>query len=88
MHTLDIKATTAALLVLSTVFYAVCALFQPLFSAWPMYDVTLWQALLPGFSWTPAGFLLGLFWVATYAVFAALIFGNTYNFVVRRQASA
>lgn len=86
MQTLNIKATIYALVVLSAIFYALCALFRPLFPAWPMYDVSLWQALLPGFSWTPVGLLLGLLWIVAYAIFAALVFGSTYNFVVRRQS--
>jgi hypothetical protein len=88
MHTLNIKATVYALVVLSTVSYVLCALFRPLFPAWPMYDVSLWQVFLPGFSWTPAGLLLGLLWIVAYAIFAALVFGNTYNFFVRRQSLA
>lgn len=85
MQTLNAKATTYALVVVAVAFYVICALFRPLFPTWPMYDVTMWQAIFPGFSWTTIGLLVGLIWTVVYTALAALIFTSVYNFFVRRE---
>lgn len=88
MQTLNIKVITYALTTLAAAAYAVCALFRPLFPTWAMYDVTLWQALFPGFSWTWSGVVVGLLWTVGYAVFAAVVFVTAYNFFAGRQFQA
>ncbi len=85
MQTLSIRATVYALVALAAIAYGVCALFQPLFPTWPMYNVVFWQMLFPGFSWTVAGVLIGLLWTVVYAGASGWIFAGVYNFVARRQ---
>jgi len=86
MQTLSMKATTLALITLAVAAYVVCAVFRPIFPAWPMYNVTLWQVLFPGFAWTWGGVLIGLVWMVAYAVFAGVVFVGAYNFFASRQA--
>lgn len=88
MHTLSIRATVYALSVLATLAYLVCAVFRPLFPAWPMYDVLFWQMLFPGFSWTAAGVLIGLVWTVVYAGAAGWVFAGVYNFIAGRQIAS
>lgn len=88
MQTLNMKATTLALTTLAVAAYVVCAVFRPLFPAWPMYDVTMWQAFFPGFAWTLSGVLIGLVWMVAYAIFASVVFVGAYNFFTGRQALA
>ena len=85
MQTLNIRATVYALVALATIAYVVCALFRPFFATSPMYDVVFWQMLFLGFSWTPGGVLIGLFWTIVYAGSASWIFASIYNFFVKRQ---
>lgn len=88
MQTLNLKATTVALTTLAVAAYILCAVFRPIFPAWPMYDVTMWQAFFPGFAWSLGGVVLGLVWVIVYALFAGVVFVAAYNFVLGRQALA
>ena len=88
MQTLSIRATIYALTALAAIAYVVCALFQPLFAAWPMYDVVFWQMLFPGFSWTLGGVLIGLIWAVLYAGIAGWIFAGVYNFFAKRQTAS
>ena len=85
MRTLNVKAVVIALTTVAAVSYIIYAAFQPLFSEWPMYGVTMWQALFPGFSWTLIGVSIGFAWLVSYAVFAGLLYGWTYNFLVTRE---
>ncbi len=48
-----------------------------------MYQV--WQGLLPGFSWSATGFLIGLFWMVIYGFYVAVIFVPVYNYLQRRE---
>lgn len=85
MRTLNVKAVVIALTTVAAASYVLCAAFQPLFSEWPMYGVTMWQALFPGFSWTLIGVSIGFVWLVGYAIFAGLLYGWAYNFVVTRE---
>jgi hypothetical protein len=87
MQTLSIRATIYALTALAAIAYAVCALFRQFFATWPMYNVALWQAFFPGFSWTLGGVLIGLAWAVAYAGIAGWLFASIYNFFAKRQIS-
>lgn len=45
-----------------------------------------WEPLLPGFSWSWTGYLIGLAWSYAYGWYTALIFVPLYNFFHRRSA--
>jgi uncharacterized membrane protein YkvI len=85
MQSLKVTGMTCAAMTVAVRFYAVWVLFHSLFPTLPIYDVPLWQAILPGFSWTLLGLLVGLFWMVTYSTVAAVIFTSGYNFFARRN---
>jgi len=47
---------------------------------------TAWEPLLPGFSWSITGYLIGLVWVYFYGWYTAAIFTPLYNFFDRKSA--
>ena len=46
-----------------------------------------WEPLLPGFSWSLPGFLIGLVWAYFYGWYAAALFVPLYNFFNRKAAT-
>jgi hypothetical protein len=80
MNDLSIKRVGGALVVLGVVTYVACVVFH-LFAP-PAFDGAL-RSMLPGFDWTPLGFLIGLGLVIIYSVYAAVVFVSTYNFFGR-----
>lgn len=84
MNRPNLQVVTATTTVFAVIVYLVCAAFQPLFPAWPMYDPIRWAAILPGFSWTPGGVVLGLVEVALYAALGSALFVGLYNALAAR----
>lgn len=85
MTKLPFLPLTAALLVLGELTYVLCLVAG---AVWPqVIDMRgLFVSLLPGF----AGFdvlslLIGVGWIAVYAVYAAAVASLTWNFVARRR---
>ena len=83
MKGLSIKTVGLSLSVLFAVSYALCLLFDLIFPGWAMYQV--WQQLLPGFSWSAVGFLIGLVETVVYGFYIAVIFVPVYNYLRRRE---
>jgi phosphotransferase system glucose/maltose/N-acetylglucosamine-specific IIC component len=46
------------------------------------------QAMLPGFGWQVAGFVIGLVLTIIYAFYIAVIFVPVYNYLQRRESQA
>jgi hypothetical protein len=82
MKGLSIKTVGLALSALFTVSYVLCVLFDLVFPGWAMYQV--WQGLLPGFSWSAVGFLIGLVETVLYGFYIAVIYVPVYNYLQRR----
>lgn len=85
MTKLPFLPLTATLLVLGELTYVLCLAAG---AVWPqVIDMRdLFRSLLPGF----AGFdllslLIGVGWIAIYAVYAAAVASLTWNFVARRM---
>ena len=80
MNDLSMKRVGGALVILSVVTYVACFvwhLFVP-----TAFGGTL-QAMLPGFDWTPLGFLIGLALVIVYSVYTTVVFVSAYNLLGR-----
>lgn len=84
MKGLSIKTVGLALGTLFAVSYVLCVLFDLIFPGWAMYQV--WQGLLPGFSWSAVGFLIGLVETVLYGFYIAVIYVPVYNYLQRREA--
>ena len=87
MKSLNLKPIAWTLGTFAAVIYALCAIFQPAFPNWAMYDARLWQAAFPGFSWTWGGVLLGLVESVLYGLLVAVIFVPLYNYFSRRAVA-
>lgn len=83
MNDLSIKRVGGALVALSVVTYVGCFVWHLLA---PTAFAGILPALLPGFDWTPLGFLIGLGLVIVYSVYAAVVFVSAYNFLGRLDA--
>ena len=88
MHKLSFRVLAASLSVSAGIVYLLCVVFRPIFPNWSMYTTDIWLAVLPGFSWTLGGILLGLVESLLYGLLAAVIFVPVYNFFVNRFSSA
>ena len=86
MKALSIKVVGVSLSVLFAVSYVLCVIWDLVFPGWAMYQV--WQGLLPGFSWSPIGFLIGLVETVIYGFYVALVFVPFYNYLHRRAIEA
>jgi hypothetical protein len=87
MKGLDVKVVVAATATFAMLAYLVCAAFQPLFPDWPMYALTRWQALYPGFTWTPGGAIIGLVETGVYAATGSAAYTWLYNAFTTRLGS-
>ena len=47
-----------------------------------------WEPLLPGFSWSLGGYLIGLAWVVFYGWYTALVFVPLYNLFNKSRTSS
>lgn len=86
MKGLSIKTVGLGLGTLFVVSYVLCLLFDLVFPGWAMYQV--WQGLLPGFSWSAAGLLIGLVETVLYGFYIAVIYVPVYNYLQRRETAA
>lgn len=86
MKGLSIITVGLSLGTLFAVSYVLCVLFDLIFPGWAMYQV--WQRLLPGFSWSVGGFLIGLVETVLYGFYIAVIFLPVYNYLHRREVAA
>lgn len=85
MNLSSIKQVGLSLSVLFAVSYVLCVIWDLVFPGWAMY--TVWQGLLPGFSWTIGGFLIGLAETIVYGFYVALVFVPVYTYLYRRDLS-
>jgi hypothetical protein len=88
MQRLDIKVIVATTTSFAMLAYLVCAAFQPIFPDWPMYALARWQALLPGFTWTINGVVLGLIEIGAYAAVGSVAYAWLYNTFTDRLGSS
>ncbi len=86
MKGLSIKTVGLSLGTLFAVSYVLCVIFDLVFPNWAMYQV--WQGLLPGFSWSAVGFVIGLAWTVIYGFYIAVIFVPVYNYLQQREGTA
>ncbi len=85
MNNLSIKRVGGALVVSSVITFVGCVIWH-LFV--PTAFAGILPELLPGFDWTPLGFLIGLGLVILYSIYAAAVFVSAYNFLGRLDAKA
>lgn len=45
-----------------------------------------WEPLLPGFTWSVTGYLIGLAWAYSYGWYTAAVFVPLFNFFNKRSA--
>ncbi len=83
MQRLRIRSVGLSLGVLLAVSYVLCLAWDLLFPGWAMYPA--WQRLLPGFSWSASGLLIGLAETLLYGYYVALIFVPIYNYLHRQE---
>lgn len=83
---LDFRAFAVTLFIAGLVSYILCTAGDLLFG-WTMYQV--WAPLMPGFTWplTPAGFLIGLIWLALYSLYITALIVWPYNLFARRRSA-
>ena len=87
MTKLPFLPLTAALLVLGELTYVLCLAAG---AVWPqVIDMRdLFSSLLPGFAgFDVVSLLVGVGWIAVYAVYAAAIASLAWNFVARRRTA-
>ena len=87
MTKLPFLPLTAALLVLGELTYVLCLAAG---AVWPqVIDMRdLFSSLLPGFAgFDVVSLLVGVGWIAVYAVYAAGVASLTWNFVARRRTA-
>ena len=82
MQPLSIRIVGLALSAVAVVSYALCVLGGLIFPGLTS-PFHVWLGLLPGFSWSFGGFLLGLVEAVLYSFWAALIFVPVYNYLQR-----
>jgi hypothetical protein len=85
MNRLSIKTVGLSVGVIFSVSYVLCVIFDLIFPGWAMYQI--WQGLLPGFSWSAAGFLIGLVETVLYGFYVAVIYVPVYNYLRQREAA-
>lgn len=86
MKTLSIKVVGLSLSAILAVSYVLCLVWDQVFPGWAMYQI--WQGLLPGFSWSAVGLLIGLVETVIYGFYVAVIFVPVYNYLHRRKVAA
>ena len=90
MNTLNLKAVALTLGASAAVVYVVHILwwlFVPGAKGWEMFNLKLWQATFPGFSWNWSSILLGLVESVVYGVLIALLVVPLYNYFNRQAAT-
>ena len=78
MNRLSIKTVGLSLGIFFAISYVLCVIWDLVFPGWAMYQ--LWQGLLPGFSWSAVGLLIGLVETVLYGFCVAVIFVPVYNY--------
>ena len=86
MHRLDLRLMVATTTTFMVIVYAICVALRPLIPNSLMDAPIMWVAILPGFSWTAGGILLGLIEVALYGALGSALFVGLYNFFAARLA--
>ena len=81
MNRLSITRVSAALTVFSGITYALCYLWHVL--AHTSFTDSAFTAAFPGFSWSTAGFVIGLGWSILYSVYIGVVFAGAYNLLGR-----
>ncbi len=85
MRPLNFKVVASALTLFGVVTFTICILWDLTFPSYTM--VAIWKVLLPGFQGITWGsYLLGLAEIILYALYTALIFVPSYNYLQRRWA--
>ncbi|HSB78814.1 MAG TPA: hypothetical protein VLM91_08505 [Candidatus Methylomirabilis sp.] len=83
MRGLSLKVVASALSVFGVVTFSVCLLWDLAFPTFSMAPI--WRVVLPGFQGiTWRSYALGLVETILYAVYAAVIFVPSYNWLARR----
>lgn len=88
MTRLNLRLIVTTTTAFAVIVYAICVAIRPLFPSGAMNDPVMWAALLPGFSWTAGGLLLGLIEVALYGALGSALFVGLYTFFAPRLAPA
>lgn len=81
MAKLSITRVTAALMVFSTVTYALLYFWHSL--ARSSFADDAFAVMFPGFGWSYIGFLTGLGWAIVYSVYIAIVYVPIYNLCCR-----
>ncbi len=85
MRPLNFKVVASTLSLLGVVTFTLCLLWDLAFPAFSM--VAIWKAFLPGFQGITWGsYFLGLVEIILYALYTAVIFVPSYNYLQRRWA--
>jgi hypothetical protein len=85
MRPLNFKVVVSALSIFGAVTFTVCVLWDLTFPSYTMVEI--WKVLLPGFrDITWGSYFLGLVEIILYALYTALIFVPSYNYLQRRWA--
>lgn len=85
MNQLSITRVGVALTVLDVLTYLLCYVWHLLAPA-SLAGLAL-QSVFPGFSYSPAGFGIGLGWTIVYSVYTAVLFVFAYNHLGRLEAA-
>ena len=83
MQKLSIKTVGFPTGILFAVSYTLCVIFDLVFPGWAMYQ--LWQSLLPGFSWSITGLLIGLIETILYGFYIIVIWVPVYNYLHQQE---
>lgn len=83
MDWLRIRTVGIALAAVVGITYTLCVVWDLLLPASAMHPA--WHALLPGFTWSIGGIVLGLVELVLYSFWAAVLFVPIYNALQRRE---
>ncbi len=82
---MKLTASGNALSLFLVISFSLCMIWG-LFAPSSLHMHTAWEPLMPGFSWSIPGFLIGLAWAYFYGWYVALVFVPLYNFFNRKSA--
>lgn len=84
MSKVSITRVSAALTVFGVITYTVCYIWHAL--SHTAFTDSAFIAAFPGFSWSAAGFAIGLGWTIVYSVYTGVVFATAYNLLGRVTA--
>ena len=88
MKRLTIRGTALAVGLFFDITFVLCALWGLVVPRRLETMATLWESLLPGFTWlNPASFVLALVELFLYGVYVAVVFVPLFNYFEGRRAS-